>query len=135
MCSWETSPQTEACCRADFCRAGGRSLRRARSSRHCPRSSCVGALGASVSVPALLSAVLRFRAPNDDAIALRAAVRPPFLGCASSAVRAYGRGALRLETVCLFPVLLPRRAPFAIIWRSSQAVNGKMNALGAPLTA
>lgn len=70
------------------------------------------------------------RAPNDDAIALCAAVRPPFLGCASSAVRACGRGALRVETVCLFPLLLPRRAPFAILWRSASAVNGKMNALG-----
>lgn len=88
--------------------------------RRCPRLVCL--------CPTLLSAVRRCRAPNDDARALCAAVRPSSLGCSSSAVRACRRGALRVETVCLFPVLLPRRAPFTILWRSDSAVNGKMHA-------
>lgn len=94
--------------------------------RRCPRRVC--------RCLTLLFAVRRCRAPNDDARALCAAVRPSSLGCSSSAVRACRRGALRVVAVCLFPVLLPRRAPSAILWQPAPAVNGKINA-NAPLTA
>lgn len=43
-------PTNYACCSAVICWAGGRSLLRARSARHCPRTPYVGVLGSSVCV-------------------------------------------------------------------------------------